>query len=90
MANHDILSNFFKDDLNYNKIINNSIKPISKKRNYLKKYNIFDTENNILKFNPKFIKKDDNLSITIKPYNYHNQRQPMTNKEIVNQINKKQ
>ena len=90
MANHDILSNFFKDDLNYNKIINNSIKPISKKRNYLKKYNIFNTENNILKFNPKFIKKDDNLSITIKPYNYHNQRQPMTNKEIVNQINKKQ
>ena len=88
MSNHDILSTFFKNYLKYNKIINNSIKPISKKRNYLKKYDIFNTENNILKFNPKFIKNTDNLSITIKPNNFRN-KQLMTNQEIMRQINKK-
>ena len=88
MSNHDILSKFFKDNFKYNKIINNSKKPISEKI-YLKKYNIFNTENNILKFNPKIIKKANNISISIKPYNYTNHHQLMTNKEIINQINNK-
>ena len=88
MSNHDILSKFFKDNFKYNKIINNSKKPISEKI-YLKKYNIFNTENNILKFNPKIIKKANNISISIKPYNYNNHQQLITNKEIINQINNK-
>ena len=88
MSEHDILSNFFKDDFKYNKIINNFIRPIFKKRNDLKEYNIFNTESNILKFNPKFIKTSVKLSTNIKPYNYINQ-QIMTNIEIINQINKK-
>ena len=69
MINRDILSRFFKENYEYNKK-NKFSSSNHQRRNYLKKYNIINTENNILKFTPKTITTNQNYNkINIKPYN---------------------
>ena len=74
----DILSDYFKYYIKCNKTKSYSKNKNSKKRNYLNKYDIYDTENNIFKFTPKTIKIKNRRIINIKPYKL-NEKQNLTN-----------
>ena len=74
----DILSDYFKYYIKCNKTKSYSKNSNCKKRNYLNKYDIYDTENNILKFTPKTIKIKNRHIFNIKPYKL-NEKQNLTN-----------
>ena len=91
MSNNDILSKFFNEHFRNKNITNsNWSNSKSKKSNYLKKYNLIYTENNILKFTPINISKPiQNTIREIKPYNLY-EKKPFANTQIINYIQKKQ
>ena len=64
----DILSDYFQYYIKCNKTKSYSKNSNSKKRNYLNKYDIYDTEDNIFKFTPKTIKIKNRHIINIKPF----------------------
>ena len=86
MSDRDILSNFFNEYLSNKKSNNNYNSSYSKKKNYLRKYNIFYTDNNILKFTPTDISKSNKKTINIFNNLYVNQ--PFKNKELIKKIYK--
>ena len=87
MSNRDILSRFFKKNREYKKN-NKYSSSINKNISYLKKYNIFDNENNILKFTPKAIPKTNRNVINLKPYNLYESQGKEYNKEISKNMKK--
>ena len=86
MTNKDILSGFFGEFFSKKEKNNKYSSSYSKKRNYLIKYNIFYTENNILKFTPRDINKS--CRNTVKIFNNLLTEQPLRNKEIIKRINR--
>jgi hypothetical protein len=86
MTNKDILTGFFNEYFSKIEKTNKYSSSFSKKRNYLKKFNIFYTENNILKFTPRDINKSCRNTINI--FNNFYTEQPLKNKEIIKRINR--
>ena len=86
MSDRDILSNFFNEFFSNRKNNNKCKSSYSKKNNYLRRYNIFCTENNILKFTPNDICKTDRKTISIFNKLYANK--PFKNKELIKKIYK--
>ena len=85
MSNRDILSRFFKKNSQYKKK-NKFSSSITKKISYLKKYNIFDTENNILKFTPKSIANTNRNINNIRPYSLYDLQHTFTGKDLNKEI----
>ena len=85
MSNRDILSRFFKKNSQYKKK-NKFSSSITKKITYLNKYNIFDTENNILKFTPKSIANRNRNIINIEPYSLYELQHTFTGKDLNKEI----
>ena len=84
MASKDILSKYFSKHYyhkNENSYFNSSY---SKKKNNLRKYDLFYTENNMLKFSPTITKLTINNNVS--PFNLYD-KQPFTNKAIIKKIN---
>lgn len=81
MSDRDILSNFFNEFFSNRKSNNKCKSSYSKKNNYLRRYNIFCTENNILKFTPNDICKSDRKTVSIFNNLYSNKS--FKNKELI-------
>lgn len=78
MSKKDILSDYFNTCYKSNKIKSH---PNSKKKNYLTKYDIYNTENNILKFTPKAIKITNRNIINIQPYTFYEKKNSLKNQK---------
>ena len=78
MYKKDILSDYFNTCYKSNKIKSH---PNSKKKNYLTKYDIYNTENNILKFTPKAIKITNRNIINIQPYTFYEKKNSLKNQK---------
>lgn len=88
MSNKDILANFFKGKSKFKKIKKKSINSYSKMRNNLERYNVFNTESNILRFDPKILNNNHNkYSINIKPYNFY-EKKYLSNKVLTKELYK--
>ena len=80
MSKKDILSDYFNTCYKSNKIKSH---PNSKKKNYLTKYDIYNTENNILKFTPKAIKITNRNIINIQPYTFYEKKNSLKNQKNI-------